>query len=125
MVKTAISAIVALSLILVASVAEILYVNATFEKFRLLLEDLYKKVQSENATFDDGYAVREFWLKKKDVLHVVFPHAVINPIENELNEAMGYLRQGNTEDALPKVEILINLTYSLPESYSISLKNVF
>ena len=125
MVKTAISATLSLLLILAVSIAEILYVNTTFEKFRVLLVDLYAKVQSENATFDDGYAVREFWLDKKEKLHVWLPHNVINPIENELNEAMGYLRQGNTEDALPKVEILINLTYSIPDSYSIDLKNIF
>ena len=65
MVKTAISAALSLLLILAVSIAEILYVNTTFEKFRVLLVDLYAKVQSENATFDDGYAVREFWLEKR------------------------------------------------------------
>lgn len=125
MVKTAFSALIALLIIVGISWFELAFVNQTFSEFRVILEGLYKKVQSDDATFEDGYAVREFWLEKKEVLHVWLPHTSIASVENELNEAMGYLRQGNTEDALPKIEILINMTLVIPEAYTISLKNVF
>ncbi|MBQ9729244.1 MAG: DUF4363 family protein [Clostridia bacterium] len=125
MVKTAISIFISLGLILIVSYFEIAYVNSTFSDFRELLTVLYLKVQSGKATYEDGYATLTFWEDKKDVLHVWLPHTSINNVENELSEAMGYLRQENCEDALPKIEILINLTHSIPESYAIKIKNVF
>lgn len=125
MVKTAISIVIAFCLILTVSYFELTFVSYTFTEFRGILEVLYLKTQSGLASYEDGYAVLSFWEEKKNVLHIWLPHTSINSVENELSEAMGYLRQENCEDALPKIEILLNLTHSIPESYAVKLKNVF
>ena len=75
--------------------------------------------------YNDGIAARTFWEKKKETLHFWMPHTALQEIDFQLNEAVGFLSLNDHEGALPKLEVLISLTYSLPQSCNFDIKNIF
>ena len=87
--------------------------------------DIIKGWLALTITYNDGIAVRAFWDRKKKTLHFWMPHTALQEIDFQLNEAVGFLSLNDNEGALPKFEILIGLTYSLPQSCNFDFKNIF
>lgn len=125
MVKTFVSIIVTLLLIVGVSVFEIIYVQTSFEEFRAILCGLYEKAEASNATHEDGLSVQKFWENKKATLHVWLPHTTLEPVDFQLSEALGYLYEGQLTDALPKIEVLIDMTENIPHVFTFKLGNIF
>ena len=46
-------------------------------------------------------------------------------VDFQLEEAIGFLYEYDYQDALPKIEILIDLAEYLPKAYALRLENVF
>ena len=116
MVKTLASIFISLALIVGISAYDI---------YTAALEALYDKTENKTATYEDGKAIRTFWKDKKKGLHVWIPHVSIENIDYQLNEALGYLYEGKYDDALPKIEVLIEMAEKIPKSYSFSFENIF
>ncbi len=125
MVKTLASIFVSLALILGISLYEIYHVEKIFSTFTDSLISLYNKAEDKTASYQDGIAVRTYWNDKKRSLHVWVPHTSIENVDYQLNEALGYLYEAKYDDALPKIEVLIELSKKIPASYSISFENIF
>lgn len=53
------------------------------------------------------------------------PHTSIENVDYQLNEAIGYLFEEKHDDALPKIEVLIEMTKKIPDSYAFRFENVF
>lgn len=124
MVKTAISILISLAVIIGVSVLEVTQVNLAFSAFRSSLISLYQKTEREQSTHEDGKAVRMLWEKEKRKLYFWLSHTVIENIDYQLNEALGYLYEGGYQDALPKLEILIKTSEYIPDSYSLDWENI-
>ena len=86
---------------------------------------MYQKTEAGTATHEDGNAMRIFWEDKKKVLHIWLPHTIVDQLDTHLNEALGYLYQGNFEDSLPKFEVLIDMTENIPYTYDLTPQNIF
>ncbi|MGN1052417.1 MAG: DUF4363 family protein, partial [Candidatus Scatosoma sp.] len=114
MVKTVASILLSALLLLCISVYENFRVNYVFEAFRQRLTALYEKTEEKTATFTDGESVRVFWTAKRKELHVWVTHTSIENVDYQLNEAIGYLFEGKHDDALPKIEELIEMTKKIP-----------
>lgn len=125
MVKTIISILISALLLFCISIYERFRVNYVFEAFRERLVALYEKTEEKKATFTDGESVRVFWTAKRKELHVWVTHTSIENVDYQLNEAIGYLFEGKHDDALPKIEVLIEMTKKIPASYSFRFENVF
>ena len=125
MVKTIISILISALLLFCISIYERFRVNYVFEAFRDRLVALYEKTEEKKATFTDGESVRVFWTAKRKELHVWVTHTSIENVDYQLNEAIGYLFEGKHDDALPKIEVLIEMTKKIPASYSFRFENVF
>ena len=125
MVKTIVSILITLALIIGVSVFEVFYVESSFLEFHALLCGLYEKVEANAAKHEDGLAVQKFWKEKKKSLHVWLPHTTLEPIDLQLSEAMGYLFEGQLTDALPKLEVLIDISENIPSSFQFKLGNIF
>lgn len=125
MVKTAVSIVVSFVIILAASIFEIAYVNAAFLEFRSILCGLYEKAEASQATHEDGLVVQRFWENKKLGLHIWLPHDSIEAVDLHLSEALGYLYEGQLTDALPKIEVLIDMSENIPHVFEFSLQNIF
>ena len=125
MVKTIISIVLSFLLIVGLTVFELLYVNTAFDDFRAILCGLYEKTENSLATHEDGLAVQKFWEDKKKYLHVWLPHNSIDGVDTHLSEALGYLYEGKYTDALPKIEVLIDMAENIPQVFELDWGNIF
>ena len=125
MIRTIVSAVVTLLLILGVSIYDIDYVQKTFEVFNGSLRTLKEKTQLGEVSYSDGLAVRSYWDTKKKTMHVWVPHTALAEIDYQLDEAIGYLYIEDYQSAMPKIEVLLGLSENVPYSYTLSLGNIF
>jgi hypothetical protein len=125
MIRTIVSAIITLLLIIGVSVYEIHYVQTTFDVFHAELRTLKQKTELGEATYTDGLALRTFWDTKKRVLHVWVPHTALSEIDYQLDEAIGFLYVDDPQAALPKIEVILGLSENIPHGYMLKLGNIF
>jgi hypothetical protein len=125
MIKTIVSIIISLGLILSVTLYEHKRVKTTFEDFGKVLATLYEKTEAGEVTYEDGTSAEEFWENKKNTLHIWLPHTAILEIDYQLYEAVGYLYVRDYKSALPKIEILLGMCENIPQSYRFSIENIF
>lgn len=125
MIRTAISIFIALAIIIGVSAYELHFVGESFSELRTILCALYEKAENSVATHEDGIAVQRYWEQKKKVLHVWLPHNSIDTVDFQLSEALGYLYEGKYTDALPKIEVLIDMSENIPKTFKLSPENIF
>ena len=125
MIRTIVSIFITMALIAGISAFEFFYVDYTFNRFHDILSSLYDKVESSTATYEDGLTVQKYWRKKKEILHIWVPHNALQEINLQLDESIGYIYLQEYQNALPKLEVLIGLSESVPQSYTFGLQNIF
>jgi hypothetical protein len=125
MVKSLISLLCALFIIVGASVWENKYINKEFKEFNEVLTVLYRKIEGETAVKEDVYSAQKNWLNKKRVLHIVIPHTEIKEIDLWLSETVTLVEDKEWKDAISKVEVLIELTEQIPKTFSLLPENIF
>ena len=124
MVKSFISMLIVAILLTFGALYENAFVNKQFDEFNSVLQVLYEKVDNETATQDDVYAVQKNWIDKKKVLHVFIPHNDIKEFDLWLSESSTLVRDKKWEDAISKIEVLIELTEQIPMSFVLALENI-
>ena len=102
-----------------------IYIKTQFNEFADALDTLYSKIEDRTATREDGTSVRTLWNDKKSKLQVLLPHNDISYVDYWISEACGLLYNEEYELALGKIEVLKEITKNLPNSYNISLENIF
>ena len=125
MVKTVAGIFLSLAFIVGISAYEMYSVGSAFRTFSEALCSLYEKTEEKTAAYEDGVALRTFWKDKKRTLHIWIPHTSIENVDYQLNEALGYLYEQKYDDALPKIEVLIEMSEKIPRSYAFSFENIF
>ncbi len=125
MVRTIVSIILSLGVIVGLSWYEIWYVQSTFQEFHKILNTLYQKTESHLATYEDGTSVRYYWENKKKTLHVWLPHTMQQEVDYHLDEAIGYLYNDDYSNALAQLEVAIELSLEIPRNYSLIPQNIF
>jgi hypothetical protein len=125
MIKTIVSIFLTLGVILGVAFYEGRHVKKSFQTFYEVLVALYEKVDAKSVTHEDGKATEEFWESRKKTLHIWLPHTALQEIDYQLYEAVGCLYVADYESALPKIEILLGMCENIPQSYRVSLENVF
>lgn len=125
MVKTILSILLSLLLIVGAAVFETWYVEKTFGEFSEQLESLYEKIEEESATRGDAEAVRISWNDKKKSLHIWVPHNDISYIDYWLSEGLSLVETEHYDDARGKIEVLLEICRNIPASYAFSFENIF
>ncbi len=125
MVKSLIYTVTAIALCLALFIGVEIYLNKQFNEFHATLETLYKKVENETANREDAYAVREMWSDKKSKLHIFIPHNDISYVDYWLSETCGLIYKKEYSLALANIEVLQEITKTLPGGYSIKLENIF
>ncbi|MBQ9118338.1 MAG: DUF4363 family protein [Clostridia bacterium] len=125
MIRTIVSIVISLALLIGGCLWEGAYIENNFALLASTIQTLYEKTEDGTATHEDGEAVEVFWQTKKQKMHLLLPHVAVQQIDFELNEALGYLYQGNFQDALPKMEVLLQLTEVVRQNYTLGWGNVF
>ena len=124
MYKTIASILLTLALLFGVSIYETKTIDRAFDELFTAVEILHEKTEKNTVSYDDGLAVRSLWEKKKEFLHIFLPHTALQEMDYQLNEAIGYLRQKDTDGALPNLEVALNLLRSLPRSYKVRWENI-
>lgn len=125
MLKMLVGIFASLALLAGLSIYELSFVERSFNALHDGFQAMYLKTEEEIATAEDGNSVRAFWQEKKRSLHFWLPHAVIDQIDTQLGEAIGYLYEENYMDALPKWQVLLTLSENIPKTYSLLPENIF
>ena len=125
MVKSIIYVIVAFLLCIALFIGVDIYLRRQFEEFNEAVQVLYRKVENESATREDGFALRSMWADKKKRLHIFIPHNDISYIDYWLSEACGLIYYEKFDLALGKIEVLKEITKNLPDGYSFKFENIF
>ncbi len=125
MIRTIVSIIISIGIIFGLSFYEIRYVQKTFLYFHDILDSLYQKTESHNATYEDGTAVRSYWEEEKQTLHIWLPHTMLQEVDYHLDEAIGYLYNDDYANALAQLEVAIELSEEIPRSYALIPQNIF
>ena len=125
MVKSIIYTLVAIALCLGIFLGTQYYIGRQLGQFHSALETLYDKIEDKTATREDAYAVRNMWADKKSKLHIFIPHNDISYVDYWLSEACSLVYTDEFDLALGKIEVLLEITKNLPDSYSVKLENVF
>lgn len=125
MVKTIISIIVVVCILITGAIFEASFVNKQFNEFNQVLEVLYQKTNLEVAIEEDAYAVQQNWLDKKKFLHAFIPHNEIKEVDLWLAETIKLIRDKKWTDALSKIEVLKELSEQVPKTFAISWENIF
>ena len=124
MVRSVISMVCVAVIFIIGAIVETNFVHKQFEEFHGVLEILYEKVDDETATQDDVYAVQKNWLDKKRYLHAFIPHNEIKEVDLWLSEAVTLVRDKEWNDAISKIEVLIELAEQIPKTISVTWENV-
>lgn len=124
MVKTLASIFISLALLLGISFYEIYYVDEEFKEFSEQLESLYNKTENKTANRQDAEAVRASWNKKKETLHIWVPHTDISYVDYWLSEGLSLIYTEDYDEALSKIEVLIEICDKIPGTYTFSWENI-
>ena len=122
--KTLISIFITLGLLVGISIFQMIHIEREFADFSAQLEALYDKTEAQTATREDAEAVRVSWNEKKKTMHIWVPHTDISYVDYWLSEGLSLIDTKQYDQALSKIEVLIDICRKIPSSYSFSVENV-
>ena len=124
MVKALITALCSLAIIIGASFLEQYYLNSTFSEFERATYITYEKTENHTAVKDDVLSIQNLWVEKKKSLHIFIPHNDIREIDLWISEAVTLVENKKWEDALSKLEVVLEMVEQIPKTYSLKLENI-
>lgn len=125
MIKS-ITAIASVLVILTGAVIfEQFFVAQSFSSFHEELYALYQKTDAGDANVEDARAVRKAWEARKETLQVFLPHNDVARVDLHLSEAVRLIGEGENALALAKLETLLQLAATFPQSYRATPANIF
>ena len=124
MKKTLISILLVFIIVLAGALYENDFVKRQFSELNEVFITLYEEIDDDTAGKQDVLGVQQNWFDKKKYLHAFIPHGEIKEIDLWLAETVTFVDQGNREEALSKVQVLIVLSEQIPHSFSISFENI-
>ncbi len=124
MVKTIITALAVVLLLLVGSILECFFIKDTFKEVDVEVDAVYQKIVDEEASEEDIYNLQDVWLNKKRFLHAFIPHNEIKEIDLWIAETVKLVKDEKWIDALSKLEVVKELIEQIPRTFNISFENI-
>ena len=124
MVKSIISVIVASLILFIASICEQNYINDTFNELKDNFVIIYNKIEKDTAVKEDILSVQKLWISKKEKLHIFISHNEIKEVDLWIAETVTLVENGKKEDALSKIDVVIELMEQIPKSFSFRVENL-
>ncbi len=124
MVKTIITAVAVVVLLLIGSILECFFIKDTFNEVGVEADAVYQKILNEEATEQDVYTLQDVWLNKKRFLHAFIPHNEIKEIDLWVAETVKLVKDEKWTDALSKLEVVNELIEQIPRTFEISFDNI-
>ncbi len=124
MVKSIISVIVASLILFLASIYEQNYINGTFSELKETFVIIYNKIDNDVAVKDDILSAQKLWISKKEKLHIFISHNEIKEVDLWIAETVTLVENGKKEDAISKIDVVIELMEQIPKSFSFRIENL-
>jgi len=124
MVKSLISIIISFLILVCAACYEQIYLKNTFDEMQDKLAVVEEKLDNKTAVKEDILVLQEYWIHKKESLHIFVPHNDIKEIELWISEAVIYTEMKDYDEARSKIAVVIDLTNQIPKYYMIRWKNI-
>ncbi len=124
MVKSIISTIIAIIFLISLSLIERSVINKTFYELKESLSVIYVKTEEQTATKNDILAYQKFWIQKKEYLHIFIPHNEIKEIELWIGESTTLIENKKFEDALSKLDVVMELIEQIPKTFAVRIENI-
>ena len=124
MVKSIISVIVASLILFLASLCEQNYINTTFNELKDSFVVIYNKIESDTAVKEDILSAQKLWISKKERLHIFISHNEIKEVDLWIAETVTLVENGKKEDAVSKIDVVIELMEQIPKSFSFRVENL-
>ena len=124
MVKSIISVIVASLILFFASLYEQNYINTTFKELKNSFVIIYNKIENDTAIKEDILSAQKLWISKKEKLHIFISHNEIKEVDLWIAETVTLVENGKKEDAVSKIDVVIELMEQIPKSFSFKIENL-
>ena len=125
MVKSIIS-MIAVALILTLGVLfETMFIHNEFKELSAETQILYDKIEAQNANENDVYVLQRKWLIAKEKLHAFISHNEIKEFDLWIAETVKCVTARDWDEALTKMEVIIELEEQVPKAFEFSFANVF
>lgn len=124
MVKSLISAIISFLILIGGATIENVAIKKSFGEFNEKVTALREEVLNETATKQKALEVQDFWIKQKDVLHVIIPHNEIKEVDLWLSESCSLIETKMYDDALAKLEVVLELIEQIPKTFAFRVGNI-
>lgn len=125
MVKSIVTVIVSLLVLICGAIYEQIYVTNAFERLSDRVSVMQKKELDGTATVSDAKAVQDFWIKEKEKMHAFVSHNDIKELDLWLSEGVAFTKNGKFDEAFTKYAVVFDLCKSIPKGYLIRFENVF
>ena len=124
MVKAFLTALISLLIIVGASIFEQTYLNNSFGEFERAVTITYDKTQNHTAVKDDVLSIQNLWVEKKKTLHIFIPHNDIKEVDLWVAETVTLVENKKWDDALSKLEVVLEIIEQIPKTYSLRVENI-
>ena len=125
MVKSIIS-MTAVALILTLGVIfETTFIRGEFKELSAETQILYDKIEAQNANENDVYVLQQKWVIAKEKLHAFISHNEIKEFDLWIAETVKYVALKKWDEALTKIEVIMELEEQVPKTFEFSFANVF
>ncbi len=124
MVKSIISTLLAIMLLVSLCIIEQTIITNTFGDLKDNLSIVYTKTENQTAVKDDILAYQKFWIKKKEYLHMFIPHNEIKEIDLWIGESCTLIENKKYEDALSKLDVVMELIEQIPKTFALRIENI-
>lgn len=124
MVKSFITVIVSILLFIGGAIAEKTVVKNTFDELHREFGIFEDKLKEENATVEDALNIQQFWIERKEKLHIFIPHSEIKELDLWLAEMIIYVEIGDYDEARAKITVAKELVEQIPKTFGMRTENV-
>ena len=125
MVKSIITVISSLLILVGAAIYEQVYITSAFNNLREKAVIMQIKETDKSATVTDAETIRDFWIKEKEKIHAFISHNDIKELDLWLSEAVAFTKNGKYDEAYTKYVVIVDLCKTIPKGYFIRFENIF
>ena len=124
MVKSIISTIITLLIIIIGAVTENFFVTKSFKQLNTIATICQQKAEENTINYNDVMVLQNTYINKKKVLHIFIPHTEIKEMELWISETVKCVKDNKFLDASLKLEVVIELTEQIPHNFILSWQNI-
>lgn len=125
MVKSIISAIIVALVLTVGVIFETNFIHGEFKELSAATTTLYDKIEEKSANENDVYALQKKWVDAKEKLHAFISHNEIKEFDLWIAETVKLVSAEMWDEALSKMEVIVELEEQIPKGFEFTFANVF